>query len=44
VKATSLLILGDPMGQAGSWLLLLVCFDLIQWSLCGLLFGRVVED
>jgi heme exporter protein B len=44
VKATSLFILGDPMGQAGSWLLLLVCFDLIHWSLCGLLFGRVVED
>jgi heme exporter protein B len=44
VKATSLLILGDPMGQLGSWLLLLLCFDLIHWSLCGLLFGRVVED
>jgi heme exporter protein B len=44
VKATSLFILGDPMEQAGSWMLLLVCFDLIHWSLCGLLFGRVVED
>jgi heme exporter protein B len=44
VKATSLLILGDPMGQVRSWSLLLVCFDLIHWSLCGLLFGRVVED
>jgi heme exporter protein B len=44
VKATSLLILGDPMGQLGSWAILLVCFDLIYWSLCGLLFGRVVED
>jgi heme exporter protein B len=44
VKATSLLILGDPMGQIRSWALLLVCFDLIHWSLCGLLFGRVVED
>jgi heme exporter protein B len=44
VKATSLFILGDPMEQAGSWLLLLVCFDLIHWPLCGLLFGRVVED
>ena len=45
VKATSLLILGDPMGQ-------LAVLDaaarlrstLIYWSLCGLLFGRVVED
>ncbi len=44
VKATSLLVLGDPMGQVGSWVALLACFDLIHWSLCGLLFGRVVED
>jgi len=44
VKATSLLIQGDPMGQLGSWTLLLVSFDLVHWSLCGLLFGRVVED
>jgi heme exporter protein B len=44
VKATSLIILGDPMGQVRSWSLLLGCFDLIHWSLCGLLFGRVVED
>jgi heme exporter protein B len=44
VKATSLTILGDPMGQTRSWVLLLVCFNLIHWSLGGLLFGRVVED
>jgi heme exporter protein B len=44
VKATSLMILGDPMGQVRSWALLLVCFDVIYWSLCGILFGRVVED
>ena len=44
VKATSLLILGDPMGQARSWCLLLVAFDAIHWSLAGLLFSRVVED
>lgn len=44
VKSTSLLILGDPMGQIKSWLILLLCFDVIYWSLCGLLFGRVVED
>jgi heme exporter protein B len=44
VKATSLLILGDPMGQARSWAGLLIAFDLIYWSLCGLLFDRVVED
>ena len=44
VKATSLLMLGDPMGQVRSWTLLLAAFDAIHWSLCGLLFGRVVED
>ncbi|HVT43906.1 MAG TPA: heme exporter protein CcmB [Thermoanaerobaculia bacterium] len=44
VKATSLLILGDPMGQMRSWIVLLLAFDAIYWSLCGLLFGRVVED
>jgi heme exporter protein B len=44
VKATSLLILGDPMGQVRAWSALLVSFDAIHWSLCGLLFGRVVED
>ena len=44
VKATSLVILGDPMNQTRSWLLLLGAFDLIYWSLCGLLYGRVVEE
>jgi len=44
VKASSLLILGDPMGQLWSWAQLLLAFDLLHWSLCGLLFGRAVED
>ena len=44
VKATSLSILGDPMEQGRSWVLLLVAFNGIYWSLCGLLFDRVVED
>ncbi len=44
VKATSLVILGDPMDQSKAWITLLVAFDLIYWSLCGLLFGRVVEE
>lgn len=44
VKATSLVILGDPMGEAKSWLILLAAFDLIYWSMCGLLYGRVVEE
>jgi heme exporter protein B len=44
VKATSLVILGDPMGQTWPWIRLLAAFDAIYWSLCGVLFGRVVED
>jgi heme exporter protein B len=44
VKASSLLITGDPMGQVRSWVILLACFNAIHWSVCGLLFGRVVED
>lgn len=44
VKATSLVIGGDPMQQGGSWITLLVAFDLIYWSLCGLLYGRVIEE
>ena len=44
VKATSLAILGDPMEQGRGWVLLLVAFDGIYWSLCGLLFERVVEE
>lgn len=44
VKASSLLLLGDPMGQVGSWAMLLVAFNGIYWPLCGLLFGQVVEE
>jgi len=43
VKATSLLLEGDPMGQLSVWVSVQVCFDLIYWSLCGFLFARVVE-
>ena len=44
VKATSLIFTGDPMGQLSSWLQLLAAFDLVYWSLCGVLFGRVLES
>jgi heme exporter protein B len=44
VKAMDLVLTGDPMAQLRSWTLLLVAFDLIYWSLCGLLFHHVIED
>lgn len=44
VKATSLVVLGDPMQQVSSWISLLVAFDAIYWSLCGILYSRVVEE
>ncbi len=44
VKVSSLLMTSDPMNQVKSWVTLLVSFDLIYWSLCGLLFDRIVED
>ena len=44
VKATSLIVLGDPMRALGSWLSLLAAFDAIYWALCGLLYGRVIEE
>jgi heme exporter protein B len=43
-KAMALVLTGDPMGQLRSWTLLLVCFDLIYWSLGGVLFPFVVEE
>ena len=44
VKATSLIVLGDPMNALPSWLALLGAFDAIYWALCGLLYARVVEE
>lgn len=43
VKATSLVMMGDPMDQVPSWLQLLAAFDVLYWSVCGVLFGRVVD-
>lgn len=44
VKATSLAVLGDPMHDLKNWLTLLGAFDLIYWSLCGLLYPKVIEE
>lgn len=42
-KATNLALLGDPMNQGTSWAFILACFALVYWSLCPLLFGRVLD-
>lgn len=44
VKATGLILDGDPMGQLGSWLGLLGSFNVLYWSLGFALFPRVIED
>ena len=44
VKAIGLVLSGDPMGQTRSWILLLLGFDVIYWSLCGVLFPFAIED
>ncbi|MFZ5477438.1 MAG: heme exporter protein CcmB [Myxococcota bacterium] len=43
VKATTLVMLGDPMRQLGDWIGLLVSFDVLFWALCSVLFAKVVE-
>lgn len=44
VKGTQLAFAGDPMNQGAGWLQLVVAFDVIYWSLCGVLFGKVVDS
>ncbi len=43
VRATTLVIEGDPMGEMTSWLALLAAFNLTYWALGLTLFGRVLE-
>jgi heme exporter protein B len=43
-KAMSLIFTADPMGQFGSWVALLVAFNVVYWSICGLLFAAITED
>jgi len=44
VKAMSLILAGDAMGQLGSWMTLLAGFDVIYWSLCGILISYAIEE
>jgi heme exporter protein B len=43
-RGTSVIIEGDPMHQAPAWIGLLVAFNLVHWTVSGLLFARVLED
>ncbi len=43
-RATLLVFEGDLMHQVDDWLLLLLLFDLVHWSLDGLLFTRIVDE
>lgn len=44
VKAVTLILTGDPMGQIDDWTILLASFAIIYWSLCGLLFPHAIEE
>ena len=44
VKATELVLQGDPMGQLNTWTTLLIVFNVMYWLLCLVLFGRVIEE
>jgi heme exporter protein B len=43
-NATTKVFEGDPMNQVPSWIALLFAFDVIHWSLSGVLYGRILED
>jgi heme exporter protein B len=44
VEATGALLQGDPMGEAGRWIGLLVSFDIIFLGASILAFGAVIEE
>ena len=44
VRSAELLLQGDPMDQAPSWLLLLLAFDVIYWALGGVLAKVAMEE
>lgn len=42
--ATVKLFEGDPMGQAPTWIVILIVFNALHWSLSGIFYGWVLED
>ena len=43
-RGTTVVMEGDPQGQAPAWLAVLVIFNLIHWSMSTVLFGYVTES
>lgn len=43
-RGTTLAFEGDPMLQGSSWLGLLGAFNVVHWTLSGVLYARIVED
>ena len=44
VKAMDLVLFGDAMRQLPGWVTLLIAFDIIYWTVCGVLFRFAVEE
>ena len=44
VKATGLVLHGDPMGEIGSWVKLLGAVDILFFTTCLLVFEYVLEE
>ena len=44
VKATSAALAGDPLGELGAWLQLLVAFDVIMIVAGAATYGYLLED
>lgn len=44
IAATATLLVGDPMGEAGVWVRLLIIFDIVFFIACVLAFEHVIEE
>lgn len=44
VRATALIMEGDPMEQLHNWTVLLAVFDGLYWVLCTVLYPRIIEE
>jgi heme exporter protein B len=43
-RGTTVVMEGDPMGQGPAWLGVLVLFNVIHWTIDGLLYRSIVEE